>query len=228
MLWRCEVRDSRKHRRSTRLAVASCVLAVPSATLALLDLLTHPTFPLLSKTILYGSGALLCCVALVEIGHCFSGPISRWLALSRAVAHLHQDQAQDTLSYYTTAIREHVPLLDLSVREFARRANLPTWQAWALMRNPDILPRPELWRRIEDALFLPEGHFQRGNARGGSQFGAECMKARLNWYDQKGIAPVYLLFGTERLPDDPRRLATVLRRVEMPRRAKLNQPGIWR
>lgn len=122
-------------------------------------------------------------------------------------------------------INYHIRLLGMSVGDFAARANLSRIEAWILLRRTDLLLKPKVERAIEDALFLPKGFLRRGG--GGPdrrQYGQKYTIERLRWYDEQGLAKMYMLAGNRYDRVSSSKLSAILRSIEQQRRFDLKLP----
>lgn len=221
------MRKRRRTRPRNWVAKASCALAVPCAVVAISDL--HSKLPQPFATAgLFLTYGILCAAVLVGAAvfvRRFVAPgVSKWLALSSRVAHLNPTEAGEEVGFYTGCMQRELELLDLSLREFARRAELSLMRAWALVRNPHIIPRPELWDRLERALLLPQGFLRRGKNKDGRKYGDECTTARLRWYMDRNLVQIHLKKNDQRMRT-PRSRAILLRHIERELLRELNPEG---
>jgi len=209
-------------------AVVTAALAVPPAIQSIIGIADDGSHPRMVRSVLYGVVAVVGLVGIVAAGRWarqFVAPaMARWFASRAAVAHLDQSSGKRALEHYTRCLPEQLALLGLSTREFSRRASLPIWTAWGLRRTPDVVPRPDLWPQIEQALLLPEGFFHRGRAADGSRYG-KFTRLRLQWFADQGLVDVHVFTGSYSLPREPRKLSNLLRRVEDVRREDLRLAG---
>jgi len=107
-------------------------------------------------------------------------------------AYVHRDQvgaAREVPSYPTT-VETDVRRLQISPGELRRKAGIPWLVAWHFLRNPHIIPRPDLWPYFEDALLLPRGFFT-GKTRG--SYGEQCTQDRLVRYSQLDLCKGWTL-----------------------------------
>lgn len=160
-------------------------------------------------------------LALCLICFAFITLLSRKIAQSPFLAHRRPHKAKQDYPYYTAALRENLPLLGLSTREFAERAKVSLWEAWLLINNPDVIPHQELLKPISETLILPEDFFEKGWDRN-PIYGKNCVIDRCRWYDGRGISHVYQLAGKKYDKVPPRRLANILHNLEGQRRAELS------
>ena len=142
-------------------------------------------------------------------------------AKSKRLAHREQAAARVQLPYYSEAISNHPKILGISVEEFAKNAQISEWDAKALMQNPDVKPRPDLWEPIEKALLLPSGYLYRGTARDGSMYGSECSIARLDWLREKGLGSIYTDEQYRKLVRNSYARGHLLSRIERQRKTEL-------
>jgi hypothetical protein len=205
------------------LAAAAIVVALPTTLLHSLELSSHPAYSAFAPYLQIGGIGLILGGGIWIGFRLLQGSVSRAIASRRAIANYDQHDARKTFPEYSNQIEHHFSLLRLSLKEFARRVNLSRIEAWAMLNNPDIIPRPELIPLIEDALLLPRGYFVRGKALDGLSYGRKLTKARFKWHQERWSSHVFLL----QLPDvdreSPQRLAEILHNLETQIEAKLTR-----
>lgn len=80
----------------------------------------------------------------------------RWVYL-----HRDQDSAHLSAPFYKEIIAQDIRRLRLNEYELACRVGIPRWVARHLMENPSDVLRPDLWRKLEEAVLRPERSFER-------------------------------------------------------------------
>jgi hypothetical protein len=170
------------------ISAASLVAAAPSAVVSMLQLagvalpislawLQRVSLPWLPSVVLLSTSLV--------VGRAIrSGAIWRLLApvaRFRLKAFGRRDRTRDAL--HAELVRDHIPLLRMSLLELVCETGLPIWEASFLMRHPDFKLRYDVMDRVWNALMVP-GDWPRRESR--NEYGRKCTKRRLLWYASKG------------------------------------------
>jgi hypothetical protein len=143
----------------------------------------------------------------------------KWRDRRMQRTHGHRDPAQAAHRFrrYSELIREHVPLLHISVAEFSAQTGLRRRTARYLLDHPLFIPRPELLESICRALLVPPEWLE-----GGIGYGDDCVERRLvryhDHYPKLGITLAKVF------KDDPDVRRQMLEAVEIQLREEMDLP----
>jgi hypothetical protein len=126
--------------------------------------------------------------------------------ITQSYIHPNQQLAHKKLPFYPYSIETHTKMLEINDKEFSQTVGIPFPVARYLIRHPNIIPRSNLWRPIENALILPSGYCSKL-----SDYDPQCIRRRLIRYSRIGVIaiPEHLI----RTMDDAKR-ADILSGVE--------------
>lgn len=181
---------NQKENKATWLAFSGLVIAVPASLRETLDLQSR--FGELADLNWYVAGPLYLVAASACTFVIWRRCISPCLERRHADELAHLDQAAATIQapFYTKHAMGEPLLLDMSAAVLAQRASIPMRTAAAIQAHPHIIPRSDLWERLEAAWLLPPGCFRHGMAEDGSKYGDKLTRARIHWYVNRSLVTV--------------------------------------